>query len=165
MIGTLREATTILRWYETPKWQKKLPKGWTHVGSGCYRTVYLSPKGVCYKVGTTWSNDMEVKKAKTLSRFTKLAEKYNFRIPKTNAFRIKGSSGEMETIVAMEYIKGKTTYCNGNESTNCCCGYTPCIDSQRGSMSARLSHWVSDMHSANVLVDGNGVLVPVDMGM
>lgn len=56
MIGTAEEAEFIHYWYhdvrEDYQWEMA-PEGWEYLGEGCYRTAYLAPSGVVYKVQQT----------------------------------------------------------------------------------------------------------------
>lgn len=45
--------------------QMIIPDGWTYLGSGCFRDVFLGPDGWVYKVGDVSSNITEVRNSKS----------------------------------------------------------------------------------------------------
>ena len=100
MIGNLEEAQFIYNWYRNIKASYyDRPDGWQYLGSGCYRTAYLSPSGVVYKVeqseGSWQSNRGEYETWKRLYLNCKMPK--HSRLPKLSYFPV-GQSG----VIAIE---------------------------------------------------------------
>lgn len=107
-IGTEEEAGFILYWhlhvaskssyYEQPE----PPKGWSRLGSGCYRIAYLSPSGVVYKVqGRYMADDEQYQSNKTetanLRKYALKKFPKGCRLPRWSEFYFG-----TKTVVAME---------------------------------------------------------------
>ena len=117
MLGLAVEARQLKDWFMTLTTDQKrnmrregvktLPTGWSFLGAGVSRYVFLSPTGVAYKVGfygDSYVNQVEhdcaaaVRKA-LRKRSDRVVEAAKFLyIPKTRMF----SNG----VLAMEYING-----------------------------------------------------------
>lgn len=128
MIGSLAEAQEIFdavgdRWnidYDP----SACPEGWTFLGSGGTRSVYLSPSGVAYKVCHTYEdddepsyNDVEHYNFEIIRKYGKLPNRwrvpqshihcFNGRYKRYNHKTFKAELGTAKiTILACEYIKG-----------------------------------------------------------
>lgn len=140
-IGSRREAMTLLDTVDEQNWDG--PEGWTLLGSGCFRTAFLSPSGIVYKIGDEEANASEVRKAAALRRRTNLPDfiyipvvsaftfqrwrtinRYDYTLEKEYTERVH----RREVVSAMEYIAGEhPPYCfnaswAGSQEVYCSCG-------------------------------------------
>lgn len=158
-IGNADDALTILRWVrDAPKRYGRPegdgPEGWEHLGSGSFRSVWLSPEGVAYKVNhSTYDSQMA-------DEITNLQEAWRrrgdlpegCRLPSFQDYQVGG-----EYVIAVERIDGETL------------GDTDMGDPEKDEMYRLLNRienlfklW--DMHGDNAMVDQDGMLVVVDFG-
>lgn len=163
MIGNAEDARFIRDWslqrYKDDPYDyipgPSAPEGWKRLGKGCFRIAYLSPDGVVYKVerhyGDGWSqsNRGEDKNLRRY-RFTKMPE--GCRLPRWQYFELDGKG-----VMAMErfdkLLRQFSRYEGGNGK------YYAAL-----SRLSRLMIDIGDFHDANLAVDPNGLLVPIDMG-
>lgn len=161
-IGNLVDAEVILYWvrsFGSPTYGKPqcvesehAPYGWEFVGSGSFRSVWLSPDGVAYKVehsrGGGYQSDEEATLLK-LAWEKKAPERC--RLPKFSRYVVDDD----ETVIAIEYVRGVV------------------LDDYRGDDANELwgvvwqcekIYRLADLHGENVMVDEDGWLVPVDFG-
>ena len=75
-----------------------LPEGWTFLGSGCYRTCYLGPDGIVYKVdsdeGEHSSNSVELRVFKECAHLMPESVRLcptNYLSPRVNAMEMAGT--------------------------------------------------------------------------
>lgn len=163
-IGNYHDAQTILHWvrghgqeYGTPSCieHKEAPLGWKFIASGSARSVWRSPEGVAYKVvhDARWGsqNTSEVDHLKEAwSR--KVPE--GCRLPKFSSFDV----GD-ELVVVMEAVNGPRLYDYVTE-------YGNSEDDYYDRMNLCETRFgLIDMHDENVVIDEDGLLVPVDFGL
>jgi hypothetical protein len=162
-IGNFHDAQTILHWvrshpmkYGRPTcvMDEVAPDGWEFLGRGSYRSVWLSPEGVAYKVGHEHYNGNQC-----LDEISNLKNAWaeprrvpdGCRLPRFEGFSVNG-----DLVVAIEKINGVV------------------LDSYRGvdrekyreiAQAVERAFRLWDMHGENCMVeDGTGHLVPVDFG-
>lgn len=114
-IGNISDASLIRNWVRSsPKknnwsrpdcvYQSHAPEGWEYLGSGSFRSVWLSPEGVAYKVLHS-EGDYDNQQQGELDR---LASAWNTelpdrcRVPKFQSYTLDG-----EIITAVERINGR----------------------------------------------------------
>lgn len=164
MIGNAEDARFIRDWslrrYKDDPYgydsAPSAPEGWKRLGKGCYRIAYLSPDGVVYKVehdygGAGWpqSNRGEDKNLRRY-RFTKMPE--GCRLPRWQYFELDGKGVmAMEKFDTLLWQFGRYEEGNGKYY----------VALRRLSL---LMIDIGDFHAANLAVDPNGLLVPIDMG-
>ena len=163
-IGNEDEARQILYWvrasprdydYARPQCvtQEEAPEGWEYVGTGSFRSVWLSPTGVAYKVehGSKYSHQSE-EEATNLNRAWSKGAPEGCRLPKWQRFVVD----EDETIIAIELIRGVTLYEYSGDIPH---------DELYDRLSRCETHFkLYDLHDSNVIIDEDGYLVPVDLG-
>lgn len=159
-IGNEHDAQTILFWvrshdakygYPSCVNHEEAPLGWTYLGSGSFRSVWLSPEGVAYKVNHKSHYDYQSSdEIENLERFWKSGTLPGCRLPKFSSFTV-----DREPVIAVERVHGVTLH-----------EYEG-VDRDRF---YDLMHDVTqelrlrDMHDENVMVDRDGTLVLVDLG-
>lgn len=165
MLGNEADARFIRDWYtcelEKPTYNqlRDAPEGWTRVDAGCYRTVFLSPGGVVYKVEQRYakpgghegqSNKTE---AANLRKYwlTKMPE--GCRMPRWGFFELGGRG-----VIAMECFKKTLSAYSAYDS--------PGSDYwARVRLLQRALDDIYDLHGGNMAVDEeNQKLVPIDLG-
>lgn len=165
-IGNEEDARTILDWVRSSQkrrfsWPKCVdtkegPDGWTFLGRGSFRSVWLSPEGVVYKVNheDDW-DEQSADEVDTLSRVWDVGPLEGCRLPKFNWFQL-----DEEIVVVMEWVKGWTLWEYNSRENDCD------KRSEYTSLMRRIAveYAVGDMHDENVMVDKDGYLVPVDFG-
>lgn len=164
MLGNEADARFIRDWYVEERgkreWdQRDAPKGWTRLGAGCYRTVFLSPDGVVYKVQQRYAKPDQYEgqcnksEAANLRRYwlTKMPE--GCRLPRWGFFELDGRG-----VVVMErFEKTLSRYSQ----------YTPDGSRYWGAFGRlqRTLQDVYDLHGGNLAVDEESqLLVPIDLG-
>jgi len=161
-IGNEHDALTILHWvrsfpreYGRPKCATsgEAPDGWQFLGKGSFRSVWLSPEGVAYKVehdpGYSYQSDEEIN---NLTEAWKRGPLEGCRLPQFERYVV----GDDDLVVAIEAIKGDTLYeYDGPEDRDDLYDLLrECEDYYR----------LGDLHDENAMVDEEGYLVPVDFG-
>lgn len=168
-IGNDHDAQTILFWvrghnrddYNRPSCiiNGEAPQGWEYLGTGSYRSVWLSPEGVAYKVShNTWDDQSS-------SELNKLAEVWQnpdrlparCRVPRFERYEVDG-----ESVVAVERVKGETLgdlyYSNKIDRDD----YRFYAEALRV-FESRFQVW--DMHTDNAMIDSEtSDLIVVDLG-
>lgn len=160
-IGNEHDAQTILFWvrshpkeYGRPKCvlSHSAPEGWRYLGNGSFRSVWLSPEGVAYKVNHSddpWDTQSE-EEVNNLGRAWSRGPLEGCRLPKFHHYVV-----DDEYVVAIEAISGVTLYeYEGPERDELYDLLREIEDTYR----------LGDMHDENALVDEDGYLVPVDFG-
>lgn len=159
MIGSAANATLIKKWHDkvSDNWMMDFsspPEGWTYVGCGAYRRVYLGPDGVVYKLekhqGDEQSNEGEIKAIERILKENSMPE--GSRLPKACYFTDS-------RVLAMEKL-GKTL----SELSSALSGedYSRYMRIKSNIVSQCK---VFDLHTANVMIDDKTKeLVPVDLG-
>lgn len=161
-IGNEQDAQTILRWVRdsedrygmpTRAMKGEAPEGWEYVGRGSYRSVWLSPDGVAYKVDhdRSWSCQSETE-AMNLKIAWEKGVPEGCRLPRFDRFEIGN-----DFIVAMELIRGDLLYDHHTEVGPFGSYHTLLRKIER-------KFRLCDMHDRNAIVDEDGYLVPVDFG-
>lgn len=140
-IGSRREAMTLLDTVDSHVYSG--PDGWEVLGSGCFRTAYLAPSGIVYKIGEASANLSESRKSALLRKRTNLPDflyipvvsafsfqrwrtinRYDYTLEKEYTVREE----RREVVSAMEYIEGDhLPYCFNATWTDepevyCSCG-------------------------------------------
>jgi len=153
----------------------RMPKGWTWVGAGCYRSVYRSPAGVLYKVnrdlcddynGNTQEANNILDKAPDMPWYVQCPAMALYEVDNTSAY------GEWtDTVLAMVEVDRSIAFeeCDGTE-----CDYRNCssnegckaLDIQCASQAfSRAGEFTFDAHAGNVFPDRNGIIWIVDLGI
>lgn len=159
MAGTLKEARLASTFIPVPEdlmpeegYPYDLPDGWIHLGSGGYRTVFLSPRGWVYKIlngrwrddNTREYNEMEFNNYVRCSR-DKIKGWY---VPKTTLYYVDDTS-----VIAMEYIDGEFDGGGDDEPV------------WNRAWDAVTEIWdMIDLHPWNVLVMASGTRALIDLG-
>lgn len=163
-IGNRHDAEVILKWirshrdgHDRPTCvdSKKAPEGWEFIATGSARSVWRSPEGIAYKVvhDANWDcqNDSEIDH---LEEAWGKEVPEGCRLPKFNGFDVND-----ELVVAMEAINGPRLV-----------DYVYKLKNERGDYYDRMSlcetrFGLYDLHDENVVIDEDGLLVPVDFGL
>jgi len=166
-LGNHHDALTIYHWvrqhgskYGKPSCveDEHAPEGWEFVGSGCARSVWLSPEGVAYKVGhNDWSERQQRGEVNNLTRAWEIGAPEGCRFPKFDSYDVPDGD-DVETVVAVEFIPGDLLI-----------DYTTQNWNERDLLYERLQICetrlrLADLHDENAVVDADGLLVPVDFG-
>lgn len=160
-IGNEHDALTILHWvrdhdseYGFPSCveHESAPYQWEFVGRGSFRSVWLSPEGVAYKVDHSsgrWNGQCQ-EEIENLKMAWKKGALDGTRLPKFSEYDF----GE-EVVVAIEMVKGSTL---GTYEGNSYHSYY--------SLMGKVERYyrLGDIHAENVMVDEEGLLVPIDFG-
>lgn len=103
VIGSAVEAWTLKTWIDENGFETyDAPDGWTHLGNGTTREVYLSPSGVVYKVGDHGCNIDEYHCAQKLQDKLRASSARTVRATKVLYFP-KVRFFESLNVLAMEY--------------------------------------------------------------
>ncbi len=133
---------------------KSAPRGWRYISRGEYRSAWLSPSGVVYKVNhrreTYW--DQSAAEAANLRSAWFQKPPAGCRIVRFGTYSVKG-----EVIVAMEYVDGELVDALSEAQVN-----TDPYYARMRRMEDLFK--LSDLHGDNAMVDGNGNLVVIDWG-
>lgn len=159
-IGNIEDAETILHWVRSSEYSYGLssvvaeelaPEGWEYLGRGSFRSVWLSPEGVAYKVEhSDCYGCQSVIEVDNLTYAWSRQVPDGCRLPRFHGYRIGH-----EMVVAVERVSGKTLYETEAPGTE-----------RLYDLMHRLEKLfsLSDMHDENVMVDEDGILVLVDLG-
>ncbi len=169
MLGNSQDAKFITEWARgCPDGSNRrfyggpMPEGWKFIGYGSFRSVYLSPEGVAYKVQQyysqySWDNVGEYQNWQRIHRECEFPE--GVRLPDLTLYENGG-----KPVVAMEYVRGMTLAdfnrsCQGDEQDK--------YRRYRGLMvECGYGFNLLDMHEENVMVDEeSGDLVVIDIQM
>lgn len=163
-IGNEEEARVIAAWVRsfdmecgvpTCAYNEEAPDGWEFLGRGSFRSVWLSPTGVAYKV--SHHEHYQEQSEKELDNLGRAWAEYppkGCRLPRFDGFTV----GDDDLVVAIEKINGVTLY--EYDRTN----------REGRDRLYKLLHEIedeyelADMHDENAIVDEDGLLVPVDFG-
>lgn len=161
-IGNEHDALTILHWvrehsreYGVP-WcveHREAPLGWEFLGHGSFRSVWLSPEGVAYKVA---HDDYDYQSTEEVSKLKIAWERgpvEGCRLPQFAAFYPNG-----EIVVAQERVVGCTLYEYDGRRSPSGLDYYDILSEIED------AYRLADMHDENAIVDQDGYLVPVDFG-
>ncbi|HEY6021294.1 MAG TPA: hypothetical protein VIY48_15735 [Candidatus Paceibacterota bacterium] len=162
-IGNYHDAQTILQWvrghgaeFGKPSCveQEVAPLGWEFIATGSARSVWRSPEGIAYKVAHTARRDYQnTDEVDHLKEAWSKGAPEGCRLPKFSSFDVYD-----ELVVVMEAINGPRLYDYVNEHGNDGEDYYD----RMGLCETRFG--LIDMHDENVVIDENGLLVPVDFG-
>ena len=162
-IGNEQDAQKILSWvrsyptrYSRPECvnNEEAPDGWEFLGSGSFRSVWLSPEGVAYKVNHRDDYDEQGEgEVSNLREAWKRQPPEGCRLPEFNHFLIGG-----EVIVAIEAIDGVTVeeHLRGERE--------PDRSMHKLMRDCESMYKLCDVHTENAMIDSNGFLVVVDWG-
>lgn len=156
MIGNAEEAARITQWYYDG-YVGDAPEGWKYLGAGVFRTAYLSPSGVVYKVQKSrayscQSNQGEWDAYRRLYYTCKMPK--HSRLPKMGFFPMDGGPG----VIAAEFIPKQ-------------CGWYQMFKNDKGEQYCfadvveavqRVTN-IGDLWGDNVRVDANNLVVPTDI--
>lgn len=155
-LGNKEDAKLIYRRRRTGR--GPLPKGWKKLGAGAYRTSYLSPDRVVYKVchedeGHHW-NALEFANYRAL-RAERVKLPRGWRVAPTKVYKFLDGCEEV-FIIAMKYIEGKHDW------------DSPETDDEWfdkiGASEAFSACKMYDMHEGNFLITPKGQKVIIDLG-
>lgn len=154
-VGSTQEARLIFR-----RRYDALPKGWKRLGNGAYRTAYLSPSNVVYKICHENCDDhsWNVNEYKAYQRYrtSKAQLPQDWEVAETNMLTFRDDSGDVH-IIAMEYIEGEHPEIDSNVD------YDEFFDNTDASTAFRmLNLW--DVHEGNFIVTPAGKKVIIDLG-
>lgn len=164
MLGNAQEAELIHQWWHSPDRgeRDKPPAGWTYLGSGCYRSAYLAPSGVVYKVqkyldDSAWQSNYKEWLTWKRLYFSCKMPKYS-RLPRLNYFPVS-QAGKLG-VIAIEKLDGAYSHYGTFKRDD-----------------GELEHWsnvrlaigeateVGDLYGDNLMIDTkNNLLVPTDLG-
>lgn len=161
-IGNYQDARFILEWVRKSPFdeydmrptvveESLAPEGWKFLGRGSFRSVWESPDGVAYKVQhQTGYSSQQTDEVENLKLAWSRRPPEGCRLPKFNSFEVND-----ELVVVMELVRGVTLfeYCSGERSAL----YDLMHEVER-------AYRLLDVHDENVMVDEDGILVPVDFG-
>lgn len=158
-IGSLEEAEFIVGYIERRSKDYSglraedgvgAPQGWEFLGAGCDRSVWGSPSGVAYKV--PHNPDDQAQSENEISHLDwawKLTPPEGCRIPQFDSFWVNDI-----LVVAMEVVRGECLYRIDDNA-----------DLRRLARICQEVYGLRDLHTENVMLDTEGVLVPVDFGL
>lgn len=167
MLGNEEDARFIRDWHlevaDRDPWDpdyKAVPRGWSRIGSGCYRIAYLSPDGVVYKVQGYYAlpgqyeGQSNKEEAENLRRFWLKKMPEGCRLPRFRFFELDGKG-----VIAMERFQKTLSQFSD---------YGDPQGTEYWALRGRLQRalGLTDMHGGNLAVDEeNKLLVPIDLGM
>lgn len=174
-IGSLETARALHRHFNGREGSKPAPKGFSYVGAGCYRVVYLErATNTVYKLGNYDSNVNEAYMSRKLARKSTRSLGFELRIPKTRTFRVPNSSNRYGysypvRVVAQEYAgNARSTYCASQDDwmedvPPCDC--KPYSNICWTEVHKRVIEFsgLGDIHGQNILMDTNKVFWLIDM--
>lgn len=151
-IGNKKDAELIYRRRRTGA--GPLPRGWRKLGAGAYRTSYLSPDKVVYKIchpeeGDEWNNFEFNNYARIRRDKTRLPR--GWRVAPVKLYAVAGAS-----IIAMKYIEGAHLKINADV-------WEDEIE-KTGANQAFRSCNIWDVHEENFIVTSDGKKVIIDLG-
>jgi hypothetical protein len=165
MIGNAEEAVFIHNWWHSPARgsYSQPPAGWTYLGGGCYRSAYLAPSGVVYKVqkdlsGESWqTNYGEWQTWKRLYLSCKMPKRS--RLPQLGFYPVPGGENHLG-VIAIEKLDGVYSYYGTYKDENGEPQYWSTVCSAIGEATG-----VGDLYGDNLMIDEkNNLLVPTDLG-
>jgi len=159
MLGTIEEATLIRDWqverlnaFDFDRYGEG-PEGWTRVGTGLSRVAYLAPSGVVYKVQlheVCYQTNKGEANALRRYWFTRMPK--GCRLPRFRFYDLTGGGGG---VMAMEYLGALLHHCEPEAERIR-------LKALQGELQELM--WdVTDLHSWNLAVDEDGLLVPIDL--
>jgi hypothetical protein len=154
MVGCREDAEMIWEWdHNYP-----LPEGWSYLGHGEERVVYLSPDNVVYKLDNeSGANMLEYFNICMIQTTNPLA---NWRVPEATLYKLN----KFTQVIAMEYIDGQKPVMCGSVMTKSCvctCNEFPCQGIEWEAVSVLWG--VTDLNDDNVLITNDGTKVLVDV--
>lgn len=145
----------------------KAPKGFSHIGGGCYRAAYLHrASGVVYKIGDWESNSNEAYTARRLRKRSTRSLGFELLIPHTRTYVMGRSDYGPINVVAQEHAANSSyTHCDADynwRDGKCDCKHKPCFSEVR----TRIAEFtgLNDMHGENVLIDKLDRFWLIDLG-
>lgn len=167
MIGNEKDALLIHNWWHSHRDSyRKPPKGWKYLGDGSFRTAYLSPDGVVYKIQkdlsgvrylTNQTNYGEYETWKRLYFGCKMPK--HSRLPKLSYYAVPGQHNV--GVIAIERLRKNPPYYEQVNKT----GEEYLYWSDVASAVASACQ-VGDLYGDNIFLDEeNNLLVPTDLGV
>lgn len=166
-----------------------MPEGWKRLGSGCYRTAYLSPRGVVYKVNARrydgeeydgynhaeFRNIITIKSTRTVPEMWRIPDATLYRMPEmqhTDDYRGRKFRGN-DYVIAMPLIDTEVPLntCYSWDDEPCKCADEPGNIRVGGVCTRKLFReaskalHLSDLHTNNVFPQADGTLVVVDVAI
>lgn len=161
-IGNADHALEILEWVHGGEqrygrservYNCEAPLGWEYLGSGSFRSVWLSPDGVAYKVSHhDWDSQSSTEIKLLAAAWEAGVPDNRCRLPKFDWYVV----GDSDIVIAVEAILNGCTLSDyeGNDRSD-----------MYDLMNTVERHFgLRDMHDENIMVDKDGYLVPVDFG-
>lgn len=163
MIGNEKDALLIHNWWHGHRDSyRNPPEGWQYLGGGSFRTAYLSPDGVVYKIqkdlsgGRYQTNYGEYETWKRLYFGCKMPK--HSRLPKLSYYAVPGQHNV--GVIAIERLRRNPAYYERVNKT----GESYLCWSDVASAVASACR-VGDLHGDNIFLDEeNNLLVPTDLG-
>lgn len=162
LVGNQEEATFIHDWHHGAPLggQQSAPEGWKYLSSGSFRSAYLAPSGVVYKVQNDigpysryQTNECEYEKWRSLYFGCKMP-RYS-RLPKLGYFPIKEGVG----VIAIERFSKSYRYFGQFTDENGIPRYWSDVVSEIANKCK-----VGDLAGDNLFLDDDGkTIVPVDL--
>lgn len=129
------------------------PEGWAYLGRGSFRSAWLGPDGVVYKVGHQKNSHQQEQEVEKIQECLEKKQLPGCRIPRASEWRFDDGD---EIVVSMEKVNGTTlnNYLGPDREEM----YDFMLNVEK-----HFRLW--DMHDQNIMVDEiTNELVPVDFG-
>lgn len=155
-LGNKNDAELIYRRRKTGA--GPLPKGWKKLGEGSYRTSYLSPDRVVYKVCHPWEHDTNILEFENYRRIRKSKTRLprGWAVAPTQLYSFT-FGGESVNVIAMQYVEGE-------HKTGLTYDQSEVWLENVGAMHAFNKCDLWDIHEENFVITPEGKKVIIDLG-
>lgn len=154
MVGCKRDAEFIRKRHN----QYPLPNGWTKLGEGSQRKVFLSPDKVVYKVELKKAGGSNSSEFFNIQRISELEPLSGWDLPDATLYEVSLH----KTVLAMEFIEGEfDVECASLRELDCDCGDRRCVGLEWEVMTEVWS--IYDVTYENVIVRPDGTRVLIDV--
>lgn len=137
--------------------QENLPDGWTFIGEGCYRYVYLGPDSVVYKVqqcAKDYCNESEFNNYTSKAHLIYSESQGKCRLAHSQYYADSG-------VIAMEYVpKARAAYWHGPNDDDFLAAPVDHATFELVRLFRKHNLW--DIHMFNIWYDKDDVLVMID---